>query len=122
MIYALCNDTQLKEDRVTSIEKLKDNDIERKHLLSKEWFMLSEKQFKLYKIISKALVTNQQYYWSSMTWAYCDEILVFYSLLNYINHYKDYKDFFDINSDLHSELFNGYVCSMLSEKFKQFYQ
>ena len=122
MIYALCNDKQLKEAKVTSIEKLKDNDIERKHLLSKEWFMLSEKQFNLYKIVSKALVINQQYYWSAMTRTYCDEILMFYSFLNYINHYKDYKDFSNVNSELHSEYYNGYVCSRLKEQYKKMYK
>lgn len=122
MIYALCNDEQFKEDKVTSIEKLKDNDIERKHLLSKEWFILNEEQFKLYKKITKALVFNQHYYWSTMTWTYCDEIVMFYSLLNYISHYNEYKDFLDVKSELHSEYYNGYVCSILKEQYKNIYK
>lgn len=122
MIYALCNDEQLKEDKVTSIEKLKDNDIKRKHLLSKEWFILNEEQFKLYKKITKALVFNQHYYWSTMTWTYCDEIVMFYSLLNYISHYNEYKDFLAVKSELHSEYYNGYVCSILKEQYKNIYK
>ena len=121
MIYALHNDKQFKEDKVISIEKLKDNDIERKHLISKEWFILNEKQFKLYKKITKALVINQCYYWSTMTWTYCDEKVMFYSLLNYINQYKTYEEFIAVNTELHTEYYNGYVCSKLLEQYKKMY-
>lgn len=121
MIYALHNDKQFKEDKVISIEKIKDIDIERKHLISKEWFMLNEEQFKLYKKITKALVINQCYYWSTITWTYCDEMVMFYSLLNYINQYNEYKDFVTVKSELHSEYYNGYVCSRLSEQYKKMY-
>lgn len=122
MIYALHNDKKFKEDKVTSIENLKDNDIERKHLISKEWFMLNEEQFKLYKKTTKALVINQCYYWSTMTWTYCDEIVMFYSLLNYTNQYNEYKDFLAVNSELHCEYYNGYVCSRLKEQYKKMYK
>ena len=83
----LCIFFKDKEDKVIKIESLKDNDIIRKHLLSTEWFVITEKQFLLYKKIAKALAINQNYYWSSMSGAYCDEIVMFFSLLNYINQY-----------------------------------
>lgn len=121
MIYALHNDKQFKEDKVTSIEKLTDNDIKRRHLISKEWFMINEEQFNLYKKITKALVINQSYYWSTMTWTYCDEIVMFYSLLNYINQFNEYKDFLTAKNELHSEYYNGYVCSKLIEQYKKMY-
>lgn len=54
MMYSITNDKELKEDNVESIDLLKNNDIVRKNLLFKEWFILNEKQFLLYKKIGKA--------------------------------------------------------------------
>lgn len=121
MIYSLHNDKLFKEDKVIKIESLKDNDIIRKHLLSTEWFVITEKQFLLYKKIAKALAINQNYYWSSMSGAYCDEIVMFFSLLNYINQYQEYKNFMEVKSELHSEYYNGYVCSRLLDQYKKMY-
>lgn len=101
---------------------LKDNDIVRKHLLSKEWFRLNEKQFLLYKKITKALVTNHKFYWTSMAWAYSDEIVMFYSFINYINSYDKYNEFMTILSEKHSGYFNNFVCSRLVDQYKKMYK
>lgn len=122
MMYSITNNKEFKEDNVESIDLLKNNDIVRKHLLSKEWFILNEKQFLLYKKIGKALVTNHKFYWTSMAWAYSDEIVMFYSFINYINSYYKYNEYMAVLFEKHSEYFNNYVCSTLEEQYKKMYR
>lgn len=122
MIYALMNDRTIKEDPVVDIDRLKYNDISRKHLLSKEWFEIKEIHFNLYKSAQALLITKQMSYWSTMTWSFCDQICIFYSLLNYISSYNNYEQFKKISSEAHTEYFNLRCCSDLEQHYANFYK
>lgn len=77
----------LKEDHSKGIG------VERK-LLSAKWFILSEDQFNLVKIIGKLL--KKQYYYSTYTGIYFDYSTVAFSYINYINQFKSYEEYNNI--------------------------
>lgn len=54
-----------------------------------------------------------------MAWAYSDEIVMFYSFINYINSYDKYNEYMTVLFEKHSEYFNNYVCSTLEEQYKK---
>ncbi len=122
MMFALMNDKTIKEDPVLSINNLRENDIERKHLLSKEWFELKQKHFDLYKSIYLLLVAKQSSYWSTMTWSFCDQVCMFYSLLKYIYSYDSFEQFKSIAAETHAEYFNSACCSDLEKHYTNFYK
>ena len=117
LMYALVNDSSFKEDAVVDIERLKENDIVRKHLLSAQWFELQEKQFNLYKQICKVLIHQQAAYWSVMTWSYGDQVAMFYSLLRYIDSYDSYEEFMKVLPEEHTENYNMVCCDELERHY-----
>lgn len=116
MMHALMDDKLVKEDPVTDIDRLEENDLIRKRLLSPEWFDLKSEHFSLYKQVSRVLILQQEAYWATMTWSYCDQISVFYTLLRYIASYKSYEEYIKHTPKDHSEFFNSACCDDL-ERF-----
>ncbi len=116
-LYALSNDANLKEETVTDISQLAKNDIVRKHILSQEWFDLTEKQYELYQLVGKVLILRQPSYWSTMTWSYCDQVVMFYSLLRYMASYGCFEEFRKISPALHAEYFNSACCDELDRVY-----
>ncbi len=113
MMYALSNDSRIKEDTVTDISKLAENDLVRKRLLSPEWFDMKPQHFDLYLLIYRVLIVQQGAYWSTMTWSYSDQISMFYSLLRYMASYDSYENFKKVSPEMHTEYFNSACCDEL---------
>ena len=63
-------------------------EIKRKHLLSDEWFMLNENQFGLYKLLFETLVARNRQYWTAYSLTYRDDVIRFFSLLNYFMEHR----------------------------------
>ncbi|WOO35805.1 hypothetical protein R2R35_18670 [Anaerocolumna sp. AGMB13020] len=120
-LYALSHDKGLEEDKVGDIRKIKDNNLEEKRIISKEWFDLSEEQFELYKIMYNVLIIQHQEYWTCMTLSYNDEISCFFTLMRYVAGYREYKKFIRINNKLHSEYYNAACCEELQRHYASFY-
>lgn len=118
MMYALMNDELVKEDAVTNIEKLSENDLERKRLQSPRWFDLQKKHFDLYKLVYHVLIIQQEAYWATMTMSLCDQVSVFYTLLRYISSYKTYEEFMKHTPEEHTEFFNGACCQELADFYR----
>ena len=119
MIYSLMTDENMKEDKVLDIDSLGDNDLERKRILSQEWFKLKPKHFDLYKQIQQVLVVQQEAYWATMTWSYGDYVSVFYSLVNYISSYEDYVEYQVHTYEEHAEKFNTWCCGELQRHYDE---
>ena len=120
MMHALMEDKSIKEDPVSEIERLGENDLVRKRLLSSDWFKLKPEHFELYQIAYRVLVHKQQSYWATMTWSYFDQILVFYTLLRYIASYDRYEDFIKYPPELHAEYYNSACCQELERAYELF--
>lgn len=119
MMYALVNDSSFKEDTVLEIERLKENDIVRKHLLNAKWFEFQKKHFELYKLVCKVFIHQQAAYWSVMTSSYGDQVVMLYSLLRYIDSFENYEKFIKISPELHAEKYNEACCLELERHYKE---
>lgn len=117
LMYALMHDANFMEDKVNDITQLSSNDIQRKHLLYSDWFDLKQAHFDLYHIVAKVLTQQQQAYWSTMTWSYCDQICMFYALLDYIASYPDYTEFLKHTPDEHAEYYNAACIDHISRHY-----
>lgn len=120
MMHALMDDKSVKEDPVTKIDRLCENDLERKRLLSSEWFNLKAEHFSLYKLVYRVLVLQQQAHWATMTWSYFDQVSVFYSLLRYVASYERYEDFIKNTPEMHAEYYNSACCQELEHAYESF--
>lgn len=120
MAFALINDEAMKEDKIVDVNHIAENDLVRKRLLNTKWFDLEEKYYTLYCSIYKVLVVQQQAFWSAMTWCYGDQIVMFYSLLNYIGSFRSYECFKKITPQQHVENYNFHCCKKLDEKYRTF--
>lgn len=107
MIRGLIHDSGIVEKQITNVEELDKAALVDKRLLSPEWFDLKEEQFDLYKLIYKVMILNCEFYWTTMTFSYCDEVCCFYTLLRYVASYQNYIDFIKIAPDLHTEYYNS---------------
>ena len=117
MMYSLMNDKQLREDEVTDIDNLSANDLTRKRLLSPEWFDLKQANFDLYKRAFRVLVVQQEAYWATMTWSYCDQVSMFYTLLRYFGSYGSYEEYKKHSPEEHSEYYNSACCDDLERHY-----
>lgn len=120
MMHALMEDKSIKEDPVSEIERLGENDLVRKRLLSSDWFKLKPEHFELYQMAYRVLVHKQQSYWATMTWSYFDQVSVFYTLLRYIASYNRYEDFIKYPPELHAEYYNSACCQESERAYELF--
>lgn len=119
MIVALNKDKGILE-HYESLSDMDNKDISSKHLLSSDWFDISEQVFVLYKKAFQVFVLDRENeYWASMTGAFFDSTSLFYSFLRYFGNFADYKTYKEIQSDKHRELFNSLSCADL---MKQYYK
>lgn len=117
MMHALMDDKLIKEDPVNDINRLSENNLSEKHLLSPDWFNLQQKHFILYKQIYKVLIQQQSFYWSVMAWSYADQVSMFYTLLRYIADYDSFNDFKKKTPEEHTECYNLCCCNELERQF-----
>ena len=120
-LYAISHDKRLKEDKVSDIRIIKENNLKEKRIISKDWFDISEEQFELYKTIYNVLIIQHQEYWTCMTLSYADQVACFFTLIRYVARYKDYDGFTRIDSTLHSEYYNTACCDELQRHYASFY-
>lgn len=120
MIYGLYHDEGMKEDKVYDIRHIGENDLERKRILSEKWFELEEERFNLYKLIYDVLIIGHTEYWAAMTLSYGDQCNSFYSLLRYFGGLKDYEEYKNIDTKIHSEYYNASCCYALERSYERF--
>lgn len=121
IMRAIICDENIAEDVVVDVRKIKENDLERKRLLSTEWFNLSEEQFDLYKKLYEVLIVPHQEYWTCMTLSYNDQVMTFFTLIRYISSYKDYDRFKQTSVELHAEYYNNACLIELKRRFNEFW-
>ncbi|MDO5291591.1 MAG: hypothetical protein Q4F05_02455 [bacterium] len=122
MIYGLYHDRDIEEDHVTDIRKVYENDLERKRILSKDWFDINEAQFNLYHLLYEVLIIGHTEYWTCMTLSYGDQSSVFYTLIRYFSGYTDFEQYQKVDAKLHSEYFNSSCCVELERAYCNFYK
>lgn len=124
MMYALTNDSEFKEDVISSVEDIgKGENFSKKHLLGSEWFNLKEKHFELYQLLYKVFIEQQLgCYWATMTSSYADQTTMFYALLRYFSSYKTYDDYQKVSAEVHAERYNSACCYELSQYYRQLEQ
>ena len=105
-----------KEPLLKNTNQIKRELYVQKRLLSKEWFELNEETFILYKRIGSFF--SSATYWSSFTLYYGDDIIMLFSLFNYINSYDSYSDYRN-DQDMHCEHYNAYVCNQIGNLFQK---
>lgn len=121
MIYGLFHDERIKEDAITNMRKIGENDLFSKRIFSENWFDIDIKQFELYRLLYNVLIVGHTEYWTAMTMSYSDQCSSFYTLLRYFSSYDNYEKYRKINSKLHSEYFNSACCTELERSYQDFY-
>lgn len=115
MIRAISMELDHDEPRLSDFSK--DNiDLYSKRMLGVDWFKIDEEIFVLYQRIYRTLISVQPYYWSTLTTAFSDEPIMFYSLLEYFDSYSSYNDYSRVEIDSHPELLNYLTCSNIKSK------
>lgn len=120
MMYAMINDSSIKEDVISDIKCIEKNNLTDKRLLSDEWFDIQQKHFQLYKKIYEVLIVQQEHYWATMTWSYNDQAAMFYSLLRYFSSFSSFNEFKKYSLHEHAEFYNSACCTDLEKHFKTF--
>ena len=113
MMFALSNDCGMQEDKVDHFEDIKKNDLTSKRILSSKWFDIDKDRFDLYHLIYDTLLVQQEHYWTTMTMSYCDQVVMFYTLIRYFAGYHSYADYCRVESKMHSEYYNASCCNEL---------
>ena len=112
IIKAIKNDR--KEPSLKDINQIKRELYLNKRLISKEWFDIDEETFNLYKKIGTFF--SSATYWSSFVMCYGDDLMMFFSLFNYINTYEEYNSYIK-NKEMHNEYYNTYVCQLIGDLY-----
>ena len=107
--YALFNDIGTKELNGESIEK--------KRLLSKDWFKIDKETFTFYQRINKFFNVDRSHYWTIMSLQYADPIVMFCTLLRYFDSYNSYEEYLSKSLTDHQELYN---MECIIELYKRF--
>ena len=117
MIYALKHDEAAQEKELRDYREIDLEDIKKKRLLNTKWFELKESHFEMYKLLYEVLIVKHEHYWTTLTSAYNDDTICFYSLLRYIASYQTYEQFVAIPTNLHSEYYNTCAVAELADYY-----
>lgn len=118
MIFAIVSDKGLHEDSVIDIRDVAKNDLETKRYLSPNWFDLKERDFELYQLLYQVFIIEQGSYWSTMTFSYADQAILFYTLIRYFNKYETFEDYRKIDNQQHAIEYNKDVLIELEYTFE----
>lgn len=118
MIFAIVSDKGLNEDSVIDIRDVAKNDLETKRYLSSNWFDLKERDFELYQLLYQVFIIEQGSYWSTMTFSYADQAILFYTLIRYFNKYETFEDYRKIDNQQHAIEYNKDVLIELEYTFE----
>lgn len=119
MMFALSSDCGMQEDKVEQFEDITKNDLTSKRILSSKWFDIDKERFDLYHLIYDTLIVNQEHYWAAMTMSYCDQVVMFYTLIRYFAGYNSYMDYRRVESKMHSEYYNTSCCNELMRYYEE---
>lgn len=103
--------------KVSLTRDYKDGKIE-KILLDSGWFALSQRQLDLYKKLYKVICVNNHYWYTAYAGIYFDDLVVFVSLLQYMNHFESVDEIRNVQLDMQPEYYNAFVCESLQERYK----
>ena len=117
MIYALKHDEAAQEKELKNYREIDLEDIKKKRLLNPKWFELKESHFEMYKLLYEVLIVKHEHYWTTLTSAYNDDTICFYSLLRYIASYQTYEQFIATPTNLHSEYYNSCAVEELADYY-----
>ena len=117
MIYALKHDEAAQEKELRDYREIDLEDIKKKRLLNTKWFELKGSHFEMYKLLYEVLIVKHEHYWTTLTSAYNDDTICFYSLLRYIASYQTYEQFVAIPTNLHSEYYNTCAVEELADYY-----
>ena len=109
IILSINKDMKSNEPTLDDLNR-NDVDFESKRLLKTEWFKINKNTFEVYRKIYRILMKSQPYYWSTVTSSFSDELILFYSLLEYFEGYSNYEDYCNIALDEHSNRYNSLAC------------
>ena len=90
-----------------------------KKILKKEWFLLNEEQFGLYKKLYSIICELNNAWYKTFSGKYSDDLITFVALLNYMNHYSSAEEIRKNNIKMQGEYFNSYLCDCLADYFDQ---
>ncbi len=90
-----------------------------KKVLRKDWFLLNEKQFELYKKLHSIVCKLNNAWYKTFSGKYSDDLVTFIALLNYMNRFATAEEIKKQNIDMQGEYFNSYVCDCLINYFEQ---
>lgn len=101
--------------KVSLTRDYKDGKIE-KILIDSGWFALNQRQLDLYKKLYKVICVNNHYWYTVYAGIYFDDLVVFVSLLQYMNHLESVDEIRNGQLDMQPEYYNAYVCDSLQER------
>lgn len=81
------------------------------------WFDLTEKQFKLYKILGEFLTSYNSPYFTATTGKNSDDVVMFYSLLFYFKKFDSYENYKRRNLPKHVKEFHAFSMLRLHDAF-----
>ena len=97
--------------RYQSIEESTD-----KKILDTGWFRLNEAQLELYKKLYWLICEWQPAWYKSYSGIYSDDLILFNSLLNFMNHFESVEQI-QADLDMQGEYFNAFACKQLMKYF-----
>ncbi len=89
-----------------------------KKILDKEWFMINEQQFSLYKKLYNILVEPNNAQYKAFSGVYADDMNALITYLKFMNRFEKLKHMkFDI--EMQGEYFNTYACESLLNYYER---
>lgn len=87
--------------------------------LPKVWFDLDERQFLLYLNISKIFESRKRIYWTTYSGIYFDEVIQFFTIINYFNNYDNFESYSNLSLNEHREKFHEFEMIYLTESYER---
>lgn len=122
MMRAITIDESRQEDSIEYISDIEKNDLSTLRIISESWFDINEKIFNFYLLVYDALIVRHEYYWTTMTMIYGDDVIAFYSLLRYFAIYDNYENYKKVKFEDHRKYYNSMCIEELSNYYKGFEQ
>lgn len=111
-----------KRHELNWINIKRNGDFNKPNLLNNSWFALNEDEFNCYHSIGKFFNDRTSIYWTSYTSLFNDEVLVAYSIFNYIYSFDTFDDYKKVQIKNHAIIINDIVVNRLKEQFAKIYR
>lgn len=93
----------------------------KKKILEKDWFILNDRQLSLYKKLYALICGGSNQLCNCYAGIYCDDFVVFKTLLSFINNFECADDI-KLDCAMLPEYFNGAVCESLEKHYCDYYR